>query len=287
MKQEDFDRQFESSPMTSSTLSLKQEEIQIKIKHETSQECSPRKNSQQKPRNYWLHSEDLKLLSLIEEHGKKWTKISNFMNGRNGKQVRDRYMNYLKPNIKQKEWTKEEDDLLSKLYDEFGNKWSKIALYLFGRTENQIKNRFHAALRKHKRRSDKRKQLLLTGLALHELLQVDVQQSNDNIENLKTEELKSSWQGNSLKKVCLHYESDNYARQPLVSNQISHGNFRNLTFDAYTRPIECKHEEENREGMLFRSALFNQFAQTNLHEINQELNRRKLNFYSDFPSGPY
>lgn len=285
VKREDSDGQSESSSVTNSTLSPKQEEIQIKIKHETSQEDSDMKNSH-KPRNYWLNSEDEKLLRLIEEHGKKWTKISNFMNGRNGKQVRDRYMNYLKPNIKQKEWTREEDDLLSKLYDEFGNKWSKIALYLFGRTENQIKNRFHAALRKHQRRADKRKQLLMTGLALHELLQVQPTNNNIDVDNLKLEEFKTSWQPNPLKKVCLHYEStNNYARQPLVNNQISGGNFRNLTFDAYKRQIECKNEEQNRGNMLFQSVLFNQYTQMNINNFHQQQIQRNMKFYSGFPSG--
>ena len=42
----------------------------------------------------------------------------------------------------------EEDDLVFKLYLEFGSSWSKIAKYLPGRTENSIKNRFYSTARK-------------------------------------------------------------------------------------------------------------------------------------------
>lgn len=108
-----------------------------------------------KQRNYWLENEDETLINLVEEHGEKWSKVASLMAGRTGKQVRDRYLNYLRPNINQKEWTAEEDKLLKDLYDELGNKWSRIAVYLQGRTENQVKNRFYAAIRKQKRKIKK------------------------------------------------------------------------------------------------------------------------------------
>lgn len=61
--------------------------------------------------------------------------ISSLMNDRTGKQIRDRYLNKLKPDIKTDNWTQEEDDDLVKYYHEIGNKWSKIAVHLPGRTE--------------------------------------------------------------------------------------------------------------------------------------------------------
>lgn len=99
-------------------------------------------SNQQTKRRFWLPAEDAKLIELVSLHGEKWSKIATLMQGRTGKQIRDRYINSLKPGIRQEAWTKEEDELLIKLYFKIGNKWSKIAHFLKGRTENQVKNRF-------------------------------------------------------------------------------------------------------------------------------------------------
>jgi len=140
-----------------------------------------------KPRNYWDHIEDMRLLGLIEKHGEKWSKIASLMRGRTGKQVRDRYINYLRPNIKQQEWSQEEDDLLQKLYEEFGNKWSKISVYLRGRTENQVKNRFHAAERREKRMREKKKKTCKIEPDLVKLVKKDPELEKNAVLSLKTE----------------------------------------------------------------------------------------------------
>ena len=70
------------------------------------------------------------------------------MEGRTGKQIRDRYLNKLKPNIKRGDWTDDEDRTLLALYYQIGHKWSKIATYLPGRTEGQVKNRFYSHIKK-------------------------------------------------------------------------------------------------------------------------------------------
>lgn len=108
-------------------------------------ESKPARNK----RRGWSHSEDAELLRLIDIHGKKWTDVARLMNGRNGKQVRDRYVNVLMPNIKKKNWTIAEDQLIVSLYAEFGPKWTKIAEHMDGRPEVQVKNRFYTCLKKH------------------------------------------------------------------------------------------------------------------------------------------
>ena len=70
------------------------------------------------------------------------------MEGRTGKQIRDRYLNKLRPNIRRGEWTIEEDRTLLSCYYQIGHKWSKIATYLPGRTEGQVKNRFYSHIKK-------------------------------------------------------------------------------------------------------------------------------------------
>ncbi len=96
----------------------------------------------------WNKEEDSLISSLIKKYGKSWSKISKIIKTRNGKQIRDRYINVLDPNINKNKFTNEEDDLLINLYEKFGPKWSKIHYYFKDRTTDMIKNRFHSTLKK-------------------------------------------------------------------------------------------------------------------------------------------
>ena len=99
-------------------------------------------------KNPWSASEDAQVLDLINKHGECWTDIAKMIGSRTGKQVRDRYRNYLKSDINNAEFTRREDELLLELYEELGNKWRKIADMMAGRTECQIKNRYYTHLKK-------------------------------------------------------------------------------------------------------------------------------------------
>jgi hypothetical protein len=100
-------------------------------------------------RQLWTPKEDAQVVELVKEFGTKWAVVASYMNNRTGKQVRDRYTNYLQPNIKTDVWTEDEDQLLINLYFELGKKWSMIANRIPGRTENQVKSRFYTHLKKH------------------------------------------------------------------------------------------------------------------------------------------
>jgi hypothetical protein len=101
-----------------------------------------------KARNPWTPQEDVQLMDLMKKHGQSWAMISAVMTGRTGKQIRDRYLNKLRPNIKCGDWSAEEDDLMIKLLKEIGNRWSLIATHLPGRTEGQVKNRYYSSIKK-------------------------------------------------------------------------------------------------------------------------------------------
>lgn len=68
---------------------------------------------------------------------------------KNGKQIRERFINKLDPKIKKEEWTEEEDRKILELYSNIGSKWSEISKHLPGRPENKIKNRFYSFIQKN------------------------------------------------------------------------------------------------------------------------------------------
>ena len=92
----------------------------------------------------FTNDEDEKLIKLVNKYGaKKWNSIALSMEGRTGRQCRDRYKNYLAPFINKSEWTLEEDMLLVEKFREYGPCWSKISKFFVGRTSSSLKNRWY------------------------------------------------------------------------------------------------------------------------------------------------
>ena len=69
------------------------------------------------------------------------------MDGRNPRQCKDRWSNYLNPNLNVGDWTQEEDDLILKKREELGPKWKIIATFFNNRTDSMIKTRYNALIR--------------------------------------------------------------------------------------------------------------------------------------------
>lgn len=93
--------------------------------------------------------EDEMITKLVSKLGdKNWRLISSLVPGKNQRQCRDRYKNYLAPNLIRSQWTQEEDDLLLEKYKIYGSKWSQIHQFLPNRTSNDIKNRYNYTLSK-------------------------------------------------------------------------------------------------------------------------------------------
>nr|KYP39120.1 Myb-related protein Zm1 [Cajanus cajan] len=108
-------------------------------------------------RGPWSPSEDLKLIAFIQKYGhENWRalpKQAGLM--RCGKSCRLRWINYLRPDVKRGNFTQEEEETIIRLHKALGNKWSKIASCLPGRTDNEIKNVWNTHIKKRKSSNSK------------------------------------------------------------------------------------------------------------------------------------
>ncbi|KAF9626686.1 hypothetical protein IFM89_038781 [Coptis chinensis] len=97
----------------------------------------------------WNEQEDGLLDILVNIYGDKdWANIAKGMNGRTGKQCRERWYNHAKPAIEFGPWSENEDIALVRGHMKFKNRWVEIAKLIPGRTENMVKNRWNNISRK-------------------------------------------------------------------------------------------------------------------------------------------
>eukprot|EP00743_Colponemidia_sp_Colp-15_P001362 GILK01001493.1.p1 GENE.GILK01001493.1~~GILK01001493.1.p1 ORF type:complete len:337 (+),score=62.59 GILK01001493.1:116-1126(+) len=100
-------------------------------------------------RSNWTKQEDETLAALVYHYGpQNWAVLANSLQGRTGKQCRERWHNHLAPGVVKTDWSAEEDAILQAEYLKVGSKWAKIAEKLPGRTDNAVKNRFYSQKRK-------------------------------------------------------------------------------------------------------------------------------------------
>ena len=101
-----------------------------------------------KNKKVWTEEEDNLLLKLAKQFQEKhWEEISKNFRNKTALQCFSRY-NVLDPSINKGKFTKEEDELLTKLYKENGPKWAEITKFFPHRTTDMIKNRFHSSIKK-------------------------------------------------------------------------------------------------------------------------------------------
>lgn len=117
----------------------------------------------------WTQPEDDHLLDLVLQmkHPLKWSIIAQSLvefseannadtPERTGKQCRERYVNHLNPRLKHSEFTPTEDATIWRLFATIGSQWAKMSKVIPGRTDNNLKNRFHNLKRQLQREEDGR-----------------------------------------------------------------------------------------------------------------------------------
>eukprot|EP00956_Cyclotella_meneghiniana_P011585 scaffold16276_cov49-Cyclotella_meneghiniana.AAC.5 len=103
---------------------------------------------------HWREDEDAAVLHAIAQSAKpvsayyfNWTDIAHQLPGRSGKQIRDRWINYLNPALNRLPFSPEDDLRLWEGHKKLRSRWTEISVEVFNstRSENHIKNRWYSA----------------------------------------------------------------------------------------------------------------------------------------------
>lgn len=99
--------------------------------------------------------EDKKLIDLVKSSKvQNWSEIALKLGGRNARQCRERWNNYLNPDLRTDPWTEEEDKLLMDKYRIHGTHWNKISKSFKNRSDNSIRNRWQLLVRHLEKRNN-------------------------------------------------------------------------------------------------------------------------------------
>ncbi|KAL8516196.1 hypothetical protein ACS0TY_014756 [Phlomoides rotata] len=109
----------------------------------------------------WTEEEDGQLVFYVKLLGdRRWdfiAQVSGLKVGGRHNIYRLRWVNYLHPDLKRGKITPHEERLILEFQSKWGNRWSRIAQKLPGRTDNEIKNYWRTLMRKKAQEWKKKK----------------------------------------------------------------------------------------------------------------------------------
>jgi hypothetical protein len=110
----------------------------------SSQEARTGRRSSHRPLKFTPY-EDALLMAIIQRIGDgDWTQVAQLMSSRNARQCRERWTNYLSPDLRVGNWTEQEDRLLREMVGRIGMKWNQIAQCFQNRSANCLRNHWGA-----------------------------------------------------------------------------------------------------------------------------------------------
>lgn len=219
----------------------------------------------------WSKEEDDKILALVEIYGKTWSNLAKIMRSRNGKQIRDRFINVLDPNVKKGKFSSREDKKIKELYLKYGPRWATISKGLLNRTPDMIKNRFHSSIKKYLHNKH-----FLKSLKDCEIIKSELGQKNSN-------------SGDMLIINKLRKDDQNAQKNISISNQQNYNPrinipFENRLYQGIIKNKNCSNAFNDNKYYLnnqFRSVNNEITSRSKLlkeNEINQGFNFNKNNF---------
>ncbi|EOA19905.1 hypothetical protein CARUB_v10000155mg [Capsella rubella] len=197
----------------------------------------------------WTKEEDEMIVQLIKKYGpKKWSTIARYLPGRIGKQCRERWHNHLNPAINKEAWTQEEELVLIRAHQIYGNRWAELTKFLPGRSDNGIKNHWHSSVKK------KLDSYMSSGLL--DQYQAIPLAPYERSSTLESAFMQSNIDGNGCLSGQAEKEIDSRQSSSMIGCSLSAGDFPNGPINMEHHFYPCGNSQETEQAVYHPEQYF-------------------------------